>query len=208
MLLTAHCKKILVVVAAPVEETLWCGGYLLTQSKIASIEIASLVVPKTTAQKLAFKRACMAYGATPLCLGVEDRVERPPLDTTDIISQFVKTAQYNHYNMVLTHSQNGEYTSNRRHKEINKAVKTAIEDGKLSCDFLANFCYTDNDGLELPHPKSKGEKLVLEQDIWQKKYAILRKIYNYSPDSWEARATPHTESFTIKANIKSLPDVA
>ena len=191
-------QKILVVVAAPVEETLWCGGYLLMQNRGKNIEIVTLTTPNTHAQKLAFERACMAYGAQGVDLGVKDTPERQPLDPVEIAHSLARRVNFREYDTIFTHNKSGEYTSNRRHKELYRAVNTAIETDLLACDHLARFCYTDNDGVELPHPKKQGAKLQLNQELWQKKYVILRKIYNYTADSWEARTTPKTESFLLK----------
>ena len=188
----------MVVVASPVEETLWCGGFLLMQNRSKSIEIATLTTPKNSVQKLAFERACMAYGARGFDLGVADTPERCPIDTKDIARALASRVNNSHYDLIFTHNRSGEYTSNRRHKELFLAVNTAINDDLISCECLARFCYTDNDGVELPHPKKQGEKLPLDQELWQKKYVILRKIYNYTADSWEARTAPKIESFSLK----------
>ena len=82
-------------------------------------------------------------------------------------------------------------------------MKECLNKGFLECGYLANFCYTDNDGVELTKPKKQGEKMKLEADLWKKKYLILRKIYNFYSDSWEARTTPTIESFKFTAQVRT-----
>jgi hypothetical protein len=43
----------------------------------------------------------------------------------------------------------------------------------------------------------------LPDEIWQKKYDIITNIYGFSPESFEAKTTPHEEAFwCFKASQK------
>ena len=62
------------------------------------------------------------------------------------------------------------------------------------------FAYEDGEGKYLPRPaparRDSDILIKLPDEIWQKKYDIVTKIYGFGPDSFEAKATQRQESFS------------
>ena len=58
------------------------------------------------------------------------------------------------------------------------------------------FAYEDGGGKKLPEPIRDADLIVkLSDDIRQKKYHIITKIYGFGPDSFEAKAAGREEAF-------------
>jgi len=68
--------------------------------------------------------------------------------------------------------------------------------GQLSARQIWMFAYEDGGGKYLPRPVGDVDiRIKIQEEIWQKKYDIITKIYGFGPDSFEAKTTPKEEAF-------------
>jgi len=112
------------------------------------------------------------------------------------------------FDLIITHGLQGEYTRHLRHEETAKSVLTLWESGRLSAATLWMFAYQDGGGKYLPRPVDAPDMLIkLPEEIWQKKYDIITKIYGFSADSFEAKTTPRQEAFKCLIRCK-VPKVS
>jgi hypothetical protein len=142
---------------------------------------------------------------------LDDEPEQLPLEQAEIERTIKALIPANHYDLVISHSPAGEYTRHRRHEEIGEAVTHLWHDGQIDAAELWNFAYEDGGGRYLPRAIAASDlHFVLTNNTWQKKYELITTEYNFSKDSWEARATPVAEAFWRFTNsgnaIKDLTD--
>jgi len=68
--------------------------------------------------------------------------------------------------------------------------------GTIVSKSLWLFAYEDGHGSYLPRAdRSAHRKTVLSSAALDEKRRIIREIYGFLPDSWEARAVPSVEAF-------------
>ncbi len=100
------------------------------------------------------------------------------------------------FDLLLTHSPHGEYTRHLRHEEVSRAVIALMRAGRLVSRELWLFAYEDEERRRYPHAIPYAPlQLLLSEEIWLRKHEIITELYDFSPESWEARATPRTEAF-------------
>jgi hypothetical protein len=127
---------------------------------------------------------------------LDDGPEQVPLDSHEVQCAIIELLPSNSYDLIMTHSEKGEYTKHRRHEEVGKAVMALWENEKLFAKEVLRFAYEDGDGRYLPKVISDADlKTNLPNKIWQEKYNIITKIYGFTPDSFEAKTTPRREAF-------------
>jgi hypothetical protein len=126
---------------------------------------------------------------------MEDGPEQNPLQQTELRPEVLKLLPEITYDLILTHSPNGEYTRHRRHEEVSLAVTSLWNDGVILAEELMLFAYHD-DGRILPRAiKTAHQYTRLQEEIWQGKYRLITDVYGFDPNSWEARTTPKEEAF-------------
>ena len=194
-----------VIVAHPDDETLWAGGTILSNPANDWTIVATCRKndPDRAPKFYAVLKALKATG----CMGdMDDSPEQMPLDDARVQDTILSILQHREYDLIVTHSTQGEYTRHRRHEEIGKAVIGLIESERLKTRHLLMFAYTDNDRANLPMPITNADRIVsLPADIWNRKYEIITQTYGFNKDSWEAKTTPLKEafwSFRSTTNIK------
>ena len=135
---------------------------------------------------------------------LNDGPEQEPLSPEEIKASVLAVTPPMEYDIIITHSPDGEYTRHRRHEEIGQAVMTLWKNNKLSARQLWLFAYEDGGGKYLPHPITSADRLTkLERIIWQKKYKIITEVYNFSVNSFEAETTPMSEAFGVSTVLKN-----
>jgi len=127
---------------------------------------------------------------------LDDSPEQLPLPKASIQEAINSLLPKHSFDLTLTHSPFGEYTTHRRHEETARATLTLWEQGAFSSNEVWLFAYEDGGGGYLPRPLDNADRVIeLPRPIWQEKYEIITKIYGFPPDSFEARTTPRTEAF-------------
>lgn len=194
---TTSLKKIAVIIAHPDDETLWAGGSLLTQS-FDSCFILSLCRANDMDRNFRFGQALKEFKATGTMADLDDGPDQVPLNAELIYKTILENLPSIQYDRLYTHSPRGEYTSHLRHEETGQAVLQLWIAGRIQTDEICLFAYEDGKHTYLPRPiKQAPITLHLSDEIWLRKYKIIREIYNFEQNSFEARTTPHSEAFWL-----------
>ena len=127
---------------------------------------------------------------------LDDSPEQKPLDENELVHTILKLLPSIHFDLIITHNPNGEYTRHIRHEETGKAVMKLWKAGKISANELWTFAYEDGDKKYYPRPiETATFYSVLTKRIWLKKYSIITETYGFEKTSFEAITTPRAESF-------------
>lgn len=188
-------KSVALIVAHPDDETLWAGGTILFHPQW-NWTIISLCRAADADRAPKFFKALQLYGAQGVMGDMDDGPEQTPLPDEVVENQVLALLPPQHYDLVITHHPQGEYTRHLRHEEVSAAVIRLWQQGRISADELWAFAYED--GLKSYFPEAVPEATiyhVLDKDIWQRKYKVITETYGFKTDSWEAATTPQAESF-------------
>ena len=188
-------KSVALIVAHPDDETLWAGGTILGHPAWNCF-IVCLCRKSDPDRSQKFLSALKALNSEGAMGDLDDGPMQEPLAEADVGEAILNLLPIKHFDLIITHDQNGEYTRHRRHEETGRAVKNLWRAGKISCRELWTFAYEDGNKAYYPRPvQNAGIFKTLPQRIWMKKFRIITGIYGFSVDSWEARTTPATEAF-------------
>ena len=195
-----------VLVAHPDDETLWAGGLLLLhpgwQTDIAAVCRAS---DPDRAPRFAAMLAC--YGASGRLADLDDGPAQTPLPPALVEQTVVELVAERAFDLLLTHGPRGEYTWHARHGEVSRAVAALWQAGRVRARELWLFAYRDAGHGTLPHACPDAHcRLPLPAPVWAEKHRLVREIYGFAPESWEARATPRTEAFWRFTTPAALAD--
>ncbi|HEY4324439.1 MAG TPA: PIG-L family deacetylase [Mucilaginibacter sp.] len=188
-------KTVVIITAHPDDETLWAGGTILYHpSWICFIICLCRKSDPDRAPK--FEKALKVLNADGIMGDVDDGPDQIPLGEEDVENAILQLMPRWNFDLVITHSINGEYTRHRRHEEIGKAVINIWKKGHLTTKELWAFAYEDNHHAYYPVVMEDAPiYLPLPHDIWEKKYDIITSVYGFEKDSWEAQTTPKEEAF-------------
>ncbi|MHC4673567.1 MAG: PIG-L family deacetylase [Planctomycetota bacterium] len=184
-----------VIVAHPDDETLWAGGKILSHPKWNWF-ILSLCRGSDADRAPKFFRALNSLNALGNLANLNDDPEQPPIQQHEMEKAIIRGLPDKHFDLILTHGPQGEYTRHRRHEEVSAAVMSLWQSGRLSTQSMMMFAYEDGNRAYLPRPRKDAHLTQqLSRRLWKAKYEIITKVYEFSPDSWEARTTPREEAF-------------
>lgn len=188
-------KNILVIVAHPDDETLWCGGTLLMYPEHHWF-IACLCRKNDRDRGPKFKKALAIYKAEG-CMGhLDDGVEQRPLNKNVVKKAILDLLPDRKFDLVLTHSPTGEYTRHLRHEEIGRAVIELWNEQKISTDELWTFAFEDGNKKYYPQAiRAANIYQTLPESIWKEKYRIITEVYGFEKTGFEAKTTPREEAF-------------
>jgi len=188
-------KTVAIIVAHPDDETLWVGGKLLSNPSW-KVFVVSLCRKNDTDRSTKFFKALKIYDAEGIMGDLDDGPDQNPLDTKAIEQEILNLLPSGKFDLIITHSECGEYTKHLRHEETSRAVLNLWQTGRLTASELWTFAYEDGNKKYYPLAvKSASVYTTLTQPIWQMKYRIITEIYGFEKDSWEAKTTPVAEAF-------------
>ncbi|MGD8716257.1 MAG: hypothetical protein PVG70_17025 [Desulfobacterales bacterium] len=188
-------KNAAVIVAHPDDETLWAGGTILMGTDY-NWQIMSLCRGDDPERSPRFFNALKILKAEGKMGNLNDGPEQEPLSPEEIKESILALTPPLEYDIIITHSPDGEYTRHRRHEEIGQEVIKLWKNKKLFSRQLWLFAYEDGGGDYLPRPITSADRLTkLERIIWQKKYKIITEVYNFSVNSFEAKTASISEAF-------------
>jgi len=188
-------KTVAIIVAHPDDETLWVGGTILNNPSWKCF-VVSLCRKNDTDRSRRFFEALKIYQAEGIMGDLDDGPDQNPLNTEEVEQEILNLLPSLKFDLIITHSQSGEYTKHLRHEETSNAVLNLWQTGQLTASELWTFAYED--GHKKYYPLAiQGAPIytTLTRTIWQNKYRLITETYGFKRDSWEAKTTPSTEAF-------------
>jgi LmbE family N-acetylglucosaminyl deacetylase len=188
-------RRCVVVVAHPDDETLWTGGTILMHPG-RDWTVMTLCRKSDPDRAPRFFKALERLNAVGVMADLDDGPEQIQLDLRTVQATILELLPSREFDLMITHSRSGEYTRHRRHEETARAVEALRDSGALSVKELWMFAYEDGSGNYLPRPIDGADFTIqLPDEIWHRKYDIIRNVYGFGADSFEAKTAPKQEAF-------------
>jgi LmbE family N-acetylglucosaminyl deacetylase len=188
-------KTAAVIVAHPDDETLWAGGAILANPGWEWF-VLSVCRGSDEDRQPRFWQALNALDSLGNIADLDDGPDQEPLPPGLVETTVRQLLPSVHYDLILTHGPQGEYTRHRRHEEVSAAVVNLWLENGLSASTLMMFAYEDGNREYLPRPRPEAHICETVKDVlWQVKYRIITQVYDFAPASWEAQTTPREEAF-------------
>jgi len=192
-----NIKTAAVIVAHPDDETLWAGGTILAHPQI-DWTIMTLCRKSDPDRAPKFFKVTEYLTAKCFMADLDDGPSQRPLEQAEVQSAILNTLSERSFDIILTHSPNGEYTRHLRHEETSQAVFSLWNEGKLKAKRLLLFAYEDGGRQYLPRPIEGADIVIkLAKNVWQRKKNIIIDNYGFSPESFESKAVSDTEAFWL-----------
>ena len=144
-------RSIAIIVAHPDDETLWAGGTILSYPSW-NFFVISLCRASDTNRAPKFYEALKVLRAEGKMGDLEDNSEQKPLDENEVQKAILQILPRKHFDLIISHNPNGEYTKHIRHEEVSKAVIKLWHTGKISANELWTFAYEDGGKEYFPRP--------------------------------------------------------
>jgi LmbE family N-acetylglucosaminyl deacetylase len=193
---SAPRKTVLLVVAHPDDETLFAGGTIIVHPDW-DFHVVTLCRGSDPDRRPRFHEAMARLGVLTSSMGdADDAPQQVPLADEVVQGAIESLLHGRRFDLVITHSLVGEYTSHRRHGEVGRAVVELWKTARLACDQLWMFAYADSGQGTYPVALPNADFIVpLPAQALEAKRAVLSLSYNFGPNSWESLSMPTQEAF-------------
>lgn len=136
---------------------------------------------------------------------LDDGPEQAPLPAELVEQTVLDLLPFLDWDLVITHSPGGEYTTHLRHQETSRAVVRLWTQQRITAREMWLFAYDDAGRTKLPEAEAEADlRLNLSQELFLRKYSLITEEYGFDFESWEARATPRVEGFWKFSDPRSL----
>ena len=135
-------KSVALIVAHPDDETLWAGGTILNHPSWNWF-VVCLCRGNDKDRAPRFYKALKIFKSKGIIGDLDDGPEQRSLDENEIEHAILGLLPPWHFDLIITHSPTGEYTSHKRHEETGKAVIKLWHSARLSASELWTFAYED-----------------------------------------------------------------
>jgi LmbE family N-acetylglucosaminyl deacetylase len=188
-------KLVAVIVAHPDDETLWAGGTILGHPEWDCF-VLCLCRANDVDRAFKFYQTLKILNAKGIMGTINDDPNPIALDECELHNTILELLPKKHYDLIITHSEHGEYTRHIRHEETSRAVLKLWQNKKLLADELWTFAYEDGENAYFPKAIVDAHLYqMLTEEIWLQKFKIMTEIYGFDKNSWEAETTPLEEAF-------------
>ena len=195
-------KKVAVIAAHPDDETLWAGGTMLNEPSWKCF-VVCLCRKSDPDRAPKFFKALAILGADGIMGDLDDGPEQTSLSVNEVKQAILRLIPDVHFDLIITHNPNGEYTRHLRHEEISRAVINLWAEGTLVTKELWTFAYED--GHKAYYPKAEltaTSYWPLPPKLRELKYSIITQTYGFDKSSWEAQTSPGEEAFWHFSNAQ------
>jgi len=197
-------KSVAIIVAHPDDEILWVGGTILNNPWWTYF-ITSLCRKNDKDRAPRFYEVLNILNAKGIMGNLDDEPEQKPLNHNIVEETILDLLPQTHFDLIITHNPQGEYTKHLRHQEISEAVISLWHQKRITTNELWIFAYEDGQKAYLPKPIENATYYeILNQAIWLKKYNLITETYGFDKDSWEAKTTPKAEAFWQFSNAEAV----
>jgi len=197
--------SVLIVVAHPDDEILWCGGTILSHPEWACF-VVSVCRGGDVDRSRRFYEVLALLHVKGAMADLNDDPQQSPLNLDELKKTILSLVPDKPFDLILTHHPKGEYTRHLRHEEVSKAVVHLWNTEQISSPELWTFAFEDGTRAFYPGPMENADILVnLETQVWDQKYQLLTQTYGFGTESWEAMACPKSEAF-FKYQKNPLPE--
>ncbi len=188
-------ENILVIVAHPDDEILWCGGTIIQQPD-SNWFVACLCRKHDSDRAPKFEKSLKELKAKGVMGNLDDGASQRRLDQKAVRKAILELLPKQSFDLIITHSPFGEYTKHLRHEEIGRAVLALWNDKKIETKELWAFAYEDGNKKYYPRViKNANIHQALPENIWKEKYRIITEVYGFEKTGFEAQTTPRSEAF-------------
>lgn len=192
----------LVVVAHPDDETIWLGGFILSQPQV-HWTILALARASDPDRAPKFTSVAKHYGAIGLHDNWDDEGNLSPTASLKSAKQIIKKQiGHKHFDFLFTHGPNGEY-GHPMHKTCYTAVHELLNKKQISIGSAWYFNYKKISRYKLA-PKTDSDQIIkLSPTIFKQKKLIMSELYGFDPKGIDTNYSTNPESLKMFTSLKT-----